>query len=88
MRVFLAGATGVLGIRLVPLLVADGHVVAGMTRSERKSEALQALGAEPVICDVYERGALTQAMRAFAPELVLHEPSTTSRPPCSSSAAS
>jgi nucleoside-diphosphate-sugar epimerase len=73
MRVFLAGATGVLGIRLVPLLVADGHVVAGMTRSETKSAALEALGAEPVICDVYERGALIQAMRAFAPELVLHE---------------
>ena len=73
MRVFLAGATGVLGIRLVPLLVAGGHTVAGMTRSEHKSAALRALGAEPVICDVYDLEALAAAVQRFAPELVLHE---------------
>ena len=73
MRVFLAGATGVLGIRLVPLLVADGHAVAGMTRSAQKSETLRGLGAEPVICDVYDLDALIAAVGAFAPELVLHE---------------
>jgi D-arabinose 1-dehydrogenase-like Zn-dependent alcohol dehydrogenase len=53
-RVFLAGATGVIGIRLVAILVADGHTVAGMTRSEHKSATLRELGAEPVICDVYD----------------------------------
>jgi nucleoside-diphosphate-sugar epimerase len=73
MRVFLAGATGVLGIRLVPLLVADGHAVAGMTRSEQKSETLRELGAQPVVCDVYDLEALITAVRAFAPEMVLHE---------------
>jgi nucleoside-diphosphate-sugar epimerase len=73
MRVFLAGATGVLGIRIVPLLVADGHTVAGMTRSPSKSRTLTDLGAEPVVCDVYDAAALARAVQAFAPEVVLHE---------------
>ena len=60
MRVFIAGATGVIGIRLVPLLVADGHEVTGMTRSERKADALRALGAEPAVCDVYDADALAR----------------------------
>ena len=54
MRIFVAGASGVIGIRLVPLLVAAGHDVAGMTRSREKVAALNALGAEPVLCDVYD----------------------------------
>jgi nucleoside-diphosphate-sugar epimerase len=73
MRVFLAGASGVVGVRLVPLLVADGHEVAGMTRSAEKAEGLRALGAEPVVCDVYDLDALTETMTAFAPDVVLHE---------------
>ena len=73
MRIFLAGASGVLGVRLVPLLVADGHVVAGMTRSPRKVETLRGLGAEPVVCDVYDDATLTDLMVAFRPELVMHQ---------------
>jgi uncharacterized protein YbjT (DUF2867 family) len=61
MRIFVAGASGVIGIRLVPLLVADGHVVAGMTRSPHKVGLLRELGAEPVVCDVFGAGALAQA---------------------------
>jgi len=72
-RIFLAGASGLIGVRLVPLLVADGHAVAGMTRSSDKSEALAELGAEPVVCDVYDADALTAAMIAFGPELVMHQ---------------
>jgi uncharacterized protein YbjT (DUF2867 family) len=49
MRISLAGASGVLGVQLVPLLVADGHEVAGMTRSPDKAQALRELGAEPVV---------------------------------------
>jgi nucleoside-diphosphate-sugar epimerase len=49
MRVFVAGASGVIGVRLVPLLVAAGHEVAGMTRSPAKLELLRGLGAEPVV---------------------------------------
>jgi uncharacterized protein YbjT (DUF2867 family) len=71
--VFVAGASGVIGVRLVPLLVAEGHVVAGMTRSEAKAEQLRSLGAEPVVCDVYDAAALTDAVAAFGPEMVMHQ---------------
>jgi nucleoside-diphosphate-sugar epimerase len=73
MRIFLAGATGVIGIRLVPLLVADDHTVAGTTRSPEKIEQLQALGAEPVVCDVLDPRALTVAITDFNPDAVLHQ---------------
>ena len=72
-RIFLAGASGVLGVRIVPLLVADGHVVAGMTRSPGKAEMLRGLGAEPVVCDVYDEAKLGDAVVAFRPELVMHQ---------------
>jgi uncharacterized protein YbjT (DUF2867 family) len=71
MRIFLAGATGVIGVRLVPLLVAAGHIVAGMTRSQ--PHVVDALGAEPVVCNVYDQAALGRAMERFAPDLVLHQ---------------
>ncbi|WP_279580024.1 NAD(P)H-binding protein [Fodinicola feengrottensis] len=46
MRVFLAGATGALGRRLIPILVADGHQVTGLTRRETQADALRAAGAD------------------------------------------
>ena len=67
MRVFLAGATGVIGVRLVPLLVAAGHQVTGMTRSPGKVKGLRALGAEAVVCDVYDTTGLRAAMVAARP---------------------
>jgi nucleoside-diphosphate-sugar epimerase len=73
MRVFVAGASGVIGIRLVPLLVAAGHEVAGMTRSRGKVEALRDLGAEPVVCDAYDADALRAVVVAFRPEVVVNE---------------
>jgi nucleoside-diphosphate-sugar epimerase len=73
MRIFLAGATGLIGVRLVPLLVGRSHVVAGMTRSEGKRDLLRDLGAEPVVCDVYEAGRLRDEVVRFAPELVMHQ---------------
>lgn len=72
-RVFLAGATGAIGAQLVPRLVAAGHVVGAMTRSERKSDWLRALGAEPIVCDVFDAAALATAVAAFAPGTVIHE---------------
>ncbi|MBV8562535.1 MAG: NAD-dependent epimerase/dehydratase family protein [Actinobacteria bacterium] len=71
MRVFLAGATGVIGVRLVPLLLDAGHRVAGLTRSQ--PQVVERLGAEPVVCDVLDLERLTPLVRAFDPELVLHE---------------
>jgi uncharacterized protein YbjT (DUF2867 family) len=73
LRIFLAGATGVIGIRLLPLLIDDGHTVAGMTRSPQNIDRLRALGAEPVVCDVFDAVALTEAVTAFAADAVVHQ---------------
>jgi len=73
MRIFLAGASGLIGVRLVPLLVATGHLVAGMTRSPEKAGMLSELGARPVVCDVYDAGALTAVLAGFAPDIVVHQ---------------
>ena len=73
MRVFLAGATGVIGIRLLPLLVDAGHLVAGMTRSPDKVAAIRAYGAEPVVCDVFDAASLTEAVATFEPDAVVHQ---------------
>jgi nucleoside-diphosphate-sugar epimerase len=72
-RIFVAGASGVIGVRLVPLLVAAGHAVAGMTRSPDKAAALRELGAAPVVCDVYDADALRGAVEVFAPDMVMHQ---------------
>ena len=72
MRIFVAGATGVLGIRVVPLLVAGGHDVWGMTRTPSKSDLLWKAGAEPVVCDVYDLPALREAVVRSEVDAVLH----------------
>jgi nucleoside-diphosphate-sugar epimerase len=73
MRIFLAGATGVIGIRLVPLLIAAGHEVTGMTRSKPKVADLQRLGADPIVCDVYDLDALREAVTASHADAVMHQ---------------
>jgi uncharacterized protein YbjT (DUF2867 family) len=73
MRIFLAGASGVIGQRLIPRLVHAGHVVGGLTRSPSKTELLSHLGAEPILCDVFDREALSHAVRNFKPDVVLNE---------------
>jgi len=72
-RIFLAGATGVIGVRLIPLLAAAGHTVAGLTRSPAQAAPLRGLGAEPLVGDVFDAAALTAAVAAFRPDLVLHQ---------------
>ena len=73
MRIFLAGASGVIGQHLIPMLVAEGHVVAGMTRTPGKAERLRSLGAEPIVCDVFDRDTLFKVVDRFAPEVVIHQ---------------
>ena len=73
MRIFVAGASGVLGVRLVPLLVGAGHQVAGMTRSPNEAARLRGLGVEPVVCDVFDAEALTKVVGTFAPEVVVDQ---------------
>jgi UDP-glucose 4-epimerase len=72
-KIFVAGGTGVLGVRLVPLLVDAGHQVVGTTRSPAKSDLLAELGATPVVCDVYDREHLIEVAVAATPELVMHQ---------------
>ncbi|MGW5918879.1 NAD-dependent epimerase/dehydratase family protein [Nocardia fluminea] len=73
MRIFLAGATGVIGSRLLPLLVGAGHEVAGLTRSPSRAAAISATGATAVVLDVYDADGLAAAVLDFAPDLVMHQ---------------
>jgi len=73
MRVFLAGATGVIGTRLVPRLVARGHHVTATTRSPAKIERLRALGAEPVVVDGLDAAAVGEAVALAEPDVIVHQ---------------
>lgn len=73
MRIFLAGATGAVGRRLVPLLAAAGHTVLGTTRSPAKARELEEQGARPVVVDAFDRAGVAQAMLNAKPEAVIHQ---------------
>ena len=73
MQIFLAGATGAIGRRLTPLLVAAGHNVTGTTRSAEKADALKEQGAQAVVVDVFDRRVLCDAVVAARPEVVIHQ---------------
>lgn len=69
----MAGATGALGRRLVPVLVAHGHEVHALTRHLGKADSLRAAGALPVVADGLDRDAVLGAVSRAAPEVVVHE---------------
>jgi 2-alkyl-3-oxoalkanoate reductase len=73
MRVFVTGATGALGRHLVPGLVAAGHEVTATTRTPGKVAQLREAGAEPVVVDGLDREAVIAAVRAAAPEVIMHQ---------------
>jgi nucleoside-diphosphate-sugar epimerase len=73
MRVFVTGATGALGRYLVPGLVAAGHEVTATTRTPGKAAQLRAAGAEPAVLDGLDRDAVIAAVRAAAPQVIVHE---------------
>ncbi len=72
-RIFLAGASGVIGRRLVPLLVGAGHDVTGIGRSPLHANNMRALGAEYLALDVFDAGALRTAMISMRPDIVIHQ---------------
>ncbi len=72
-RIFIAGATGVLGRSLVPLLVKGGHSVVGMTRSNTKRKLLERMGARPVVADALDPDAVGRAISEASPEVVIHQ---------------
>jgi nucleoside-diphosphate-sugar epimerase len=73
MRVFVVGATGAIGTRLVPQLIARGHEVIGTSRSSENAEQLRALGAEPLALDLLDRGAVRKAVFETAPDAIVHQ---------------
>jgi nucleoside-diphosphate-sugar epimerase len=73
MRVFVAGANGAVGRRLVPMLVARGHRVTGTTTSERGVEAIRAMGAEPVVVDGLDAAGIGEAVATAEPHAIIHE---------------
>ena len=73
MRVLIAGASGAIGIRLIPMLVSAGHQVTGLIRSPSKAEPLRQAGAAPVVVDALDRPALREAVLSAQPEVAVHE---------------
>jgi nucleoside-diphosphate-sugar epimerase len=73
MRVFVAGASGAIGRQLVPRLVAGGHEVHGMTRSESKRALLSELGAVPVVADALDPDAVAEAVAEAKPDVIVHQ---------------
>jgi nucleoside-diphosphate-sugar epimerase len=73
MRVFVAGASGAIGRRLVPALVAHGHQVTATTRTPQKVERLHALGAEPVIVDGLDAVRVGEAVARAEPDAIVHQ---------------
>jgi nucleoside-diphosphate-sugar epimerase len=73
MKIFLAGATGAIGTRLVPLLLNAKYCVVGTTRSTAKADGLRAAGAEPVVVDVFDAEALSAAVLQAHPDIIVHQ---------------
>src|SRR5215472_14988826 len=73
MKIFLAGATGAIGKRLVPLLLKAAYRVVGTTRSPSRAEELRAAGVEPVVTDVFDRASLVRVVMAAHPDVVMHQ---------------
>jgi nucleoside-diphosphate-sugar epimerase len=72
-NVFLAGASGAIGRRLVPLLLSDGHRVYGLTRDPARARELEQRGVRAIVGDVYDARALRAAVASANPEVVIHQ---------------
>jgi nucleoside-diphosphate-sugar epimerase len=73
MRVLVAGGTGVIGRRLVPLLLGAGHEVTGTTRRETAASWLREAGARAVVCDLLEPGAAERVVHEARPDVIVDE---------------
>jgi nucleoside-diphosphate-sugar epimerase len=73
MHVFIAGGTGALGRRIIPLLIAGGHRVTALTRTTKGGGSVLSAGAVPALADVYDVDALARAVRLAAPDVVMHQ---------------
>ena len=73
MKVFVAGATGALGTQLVPMLVANGHDVVGMSRTNAQRDHLRGLGVQPVVADALDADAVGRVVGETEPDVIVHE---------------
>ena len=73
MKIFVAGATGVLGRELVPQLVARGHEVVGMIKNASKQDLVRSLGARPIVADALDADAIARAVTSAEPEVIVHQ---------------
>jgi len=73
MKILLAGATGAIGKRLVPLLLEAGYQVVGTTRAPSRAESLRAAGVEPMVVDVFDRASLMRVVVAARPDIVIQQ---------------
>src|SRR5262245_64317874 len=73
MRVFVAGASGAIGTRLVPQLIERGHEVIGTSTSQAGAERVRALGAKPVILDLLDGAAVRKSVLGAEPDAIVHE---------------
>jgi nucleoside-diphosphate-sugar epimerase len=73
MRVFLAGASGAIGRRLMPLLVQQGHMVTGTTRSPARARDIERAGVTPAVLDVFDAQATNKAIAAVNPDVIIHQ---------------
>jgi nucleoside-diphosphate-sugar epimerase len=80
MRILVAGGTSAIGSQLVPQLVARGHEVVGTTRSAAKTEALRALGADPVVVDALDPDSVADVVAKAEPDVIVHQLTALSGP--------
>jgi len=80
MKILIAGASGAIGVQLVPRLAGRGHQVVGTTRTAAKRERLRALGAEPLLLDVLDREAVGSAVGEIRPDVIVHQATALSGP--------
>jgi nucleoside-diphosphate-sugar epimerase len=73
MKIFVAGAAGVIGRLLLPKLLQEGHEVVGLTHKEENRVLIENCGAEAVIADVFDREAIFASFRSTQPEVVIHQ---------------
>ena len=73
MKIFIAGASGVIGRPILAQLGSQGHDITAITRSEAHAEQIRAGGAKPVVVDVFDRPGLRQAVEAAKPDVIIHQ---------------
>lgn len=73
MKIFVAGATGVIGRSLLPMLIKNGHTVFAMIRNTSQVEAMKKIGAIPIIADVFNRKAVFSVLEETNPDVVIHQ---------------